>query len=49
MIEEGIHSKDDLANIILPGSWSIKEINIIHINNGFFHKLTHLTNTSQQK
>ena len=46
---EGALSTEAMVNIILLGSWSIKEINNTDINNRFFYKLTHLTNTLQYK
>lgn len=46
---EGALSTEAMVNIILLGSWSIKEINNTDINNRFFYKLTHLTNTLQHK
>lgn len=48
MIKQGALSTEDIVNIILLGSWFIKEINNIDINNGFFYNLTHLTKTLQQ-
>lgn len=36
MIKQGALSSEDIVSIILLGSWSIKEINNIDINNGFF-------------
>lgn len=49
MLEEGTQSKADIVNIIFSGTWSVKEINTININYGFFYKSTQLTNTSQHK